>query len=333
MRRLTAGCVAARLLRSVLPAMLLVLLILAARPAAAGERLRLGLDWLAEAEYGGYYAAQAAGLYAQAGLDVQIEQGGPQVNQAQKLLAGRLDVTVTGNSFLALNFVQEKLPFVAIAAFFQKDPSIILAHPGVGHDSFAALRGKPVMIGADTRSGWWNFVRAKFGYSDDQIRPYTFNLAPFLADPQAVQQGYLGSEPFLVAQQGGFKPVVLLLADAGFSGYANLISTSRALAAAKPDVLRKFIAASIAGWKIYLHGDARAADALIKDANPEMSDALLAYGRGALRDHAIVEGPDGIGMMTAARWQGFYTSMRDAGLYPADLAWRDAFTLDFLPPQ
>ncbi len=308
-----------------------VLACVVAGSANAGETLRLGLDWLAEAEYGGYYAAKAAGLYDAAGLDVQIVQGGPQVNQAQVLLAGRLDLTVTGNAFLALNFVREDVPFVAVAAFFQKDPSIILAHPGVGHDSFESLRGEKIMIGADTRSGWWNFVRAKFGYSDDQIRPYTFNLAPFLADTHAVQQGYLASEPYLMREQGGFSPVVLMLADAGFSGYANLISTSRSMVAAKPELIRAFISATAAGWRIYLHGDARPADALIQQANPDMTSALLAYGRSALRDHNIVEGPDGIGTMTRARWQAFFASMVAAGLYPADLAWQKAYTLDVLP--
>jgi len=303
---------------------------LAALPALAAQPLRLGLDWLAEAEYGGYYAAQAAGLYQQAGLDVQIIEGGPQVNQAQFLLAGRLDLTVTSNSFLALNFVQQNLPFVAIAAFFQKDPSIILAHPGTGHDHFADLRGQKIMIGADTRSGWWNFVRARFGYTDDQIRPYTFNLAPFLADKNAIQQGYLGSEPYLIKQATGIDPVVLLLADAGFSGYANLISTSRAMTQSQPEALKKFIAASAQGWRIYLHGDPAPADALIKAANPEMTGDLLAYGRRALRDHAIVEGPDGIGAMTEKRWQDFFDEMVAAGLYPKNLAWQKAFTLSFL---
>ena len=180
--------------------------------------------------------AVATGIYAKHGLEVSIRQGGPQVNQTQLLLAGRLDFVLSSNSFLALNFVQESLPFKAVGAMFQKDPSILLAHPGQGNDSFEALRGKPIMIGADTRAGWWNFLRARFGYTDAQIRPYTFNLAPFLADKSAIQQGYLGSEPFAIEQAAGFKPVILLLADAGFSGYGSLISTSDALIASKPDL-------------------------------------------------------------------------------------------------
>ena len=160
------------------------------------------------------------------------------MNHAQLLLAGRLDFNICSNSFLALNFVQEKIPFSVVAAMFQKDPSVLIAHPGVGNDSFEALKGKPIMISADTRVGWWNFLKAKFGYTDAQIRPYTFNLAPFLSDKNAIQQGYLGSEPFSIKQAAGFDPVVLLVADAGFQGYASLIATSDANIANKPDLVQ-----------------------------------------------------------------------------------------------
>ena len=316
-------------------ATILGLLFASAGPALAADHVAFGLDWLAEAEYGGYYQAVADGAYARHGLNVDIRQGGPQVNQAQLLLAGRLDFSISGNSFLALNFAQQHLPFVAVAAMFQKDPSIILAHPGVGHDNFAALRGLPIMIGSDTRVGWWNFVREKFGYSDDQIRPYTFNLAPFLADKMALQQGYLGSEPFLVKQAAGFDPVVLSLADAGFAGYASLISTSTEMAARHPDIVKRFLAASEEGWHDYLDGNPAPGNALIKQANPDMTDALLEYGRAALKSHGIVEGGDaakwGIGVMTDARWATFFQSMVAAKLYPADLDFRAAYTLTFSP--
>jgi NitT/TauT family transport system substrate-binding protein len=302
--------------------------------ARAADHVAFGLDWLAEAEYGGYYQAQATGIYARHGLDVDIRQGGPQVNQAQLLLAGRLDFTIAGNSFLALNFAQQDLPFVAVAAMFQKDPSILLAHPGVGNDSFAALRGKPIMIGADTRVGYWNFLREKFGYSDAQIRPYTFNAAPFLADKNAVQQGYLGSEPYLIKQEGGFDPVVLQVADAGFAGYGSLTATSRKLVAGNPDLVRRFIAASAEGWHSYLDGDPAPGNALIEQANPDMSDGLLAYGRQALKKNGILEGGDalthGIGAMTDARWAAFFHSMVAAGLYPAEMDYRKAYTLQFV---
>jgi NitT/TauT family transport system substrate-binding protein len=302
--------------------------------AFAQDRLSFGLDWRAEAEYGGFYEAVATGLYKKHGLDVTIVQGGPQLNQAQLLLAGRLDLMITSNSFLALNFAQEKLPLIAVAAIFQKDPSVLIAHPGQGNDSFAALKGKPIMLGAASRDSWWGFLRARFGYTDSQIRPYNFNLAPFLADPTAVQQGYLGSEPFSIRQEAHFDPVVLLLADAGFQGYASLIATSTKLATDHPDVVQRFLDASFEGWHAYVDGDPAPANALIKADNPEMTDDLLAYGRNALKQHAIVESQPGaatgIGTMTDARWHEFFDAVQKEGGYPADLDLTRAYTLRFL---
>ena len=315
-------------------AAVLALLTLATHPARADDALRFGLDWRAEAEYGGFYQALATGLYKKHGLDVTIQQGGPQMNQAQALLAGRLDLIIASNSFLALNFAQEKLPLVAVAAIFQKDPSVLIAHPGQGNDSFAALRGKPIMLGAASRDSWWGFLRARFGYTDGQIRPYTFNLAPFLADPQAVQQGYLGSEPFSIREQAHFDPVVLLLADAGFQGYGSVVTVGTRLVADHPDMVQRFLDASFEGWRDYLHGDPAPANALIKADNPEMTDALLAYGRGALNEHAIVEGggPPGsqIGGMTDSRWRAFFDAVRTENGYPADLDLSRAYTLRFV---
>ncbi len=330
-------CVPLSFMRRILAALCAVVLILspaALRPAHAADKIAFGLDWLAEAEYGGYYQALARGIYARYGLDVTIRQGGPQVNQAQLLLAGTLDFTIAGNSFLALNFAEEHIPFVAVAAIFQKDPSVIIAHPGMGNDSFEALRGEPIMIGADTRSGWWNFVKARFGYTDDQIRPYTFSLAPFLASKDAIQQGYLGSEPYLVKKLGGFDPVVLSIADAGFAGYASLITTSRKLVSTNPGLVQRFVDATIEGWHSYLEGDPSPGNALMLKANPDMTQDLLDYGRGVLRSHGIVESGDsltlGIGAMTEERWRSFFEQMLSAKLYPPDLDYTQAYTLQFV---
>jgi NitT/TauT family transport system substrate-binding protein len=250
----------------------------------------------------------------------------------QLMMAGRLDFNLGGGR--AIEFAQQNLPFVAIAAIFQKDPSILLAHPAMGNDSFAALKGKPIMIGGDTRAGWWRFLAAKFGYSDSQIRTYSFNLAPFLADKRAIQQGYLGSEPFAIEQATGFEPVVLLLADAGYPGYANIVTTSNRLIAENPDLVQRFINASIEGWYAYLDGDPTPANKMIKAENPEMTDALLAYGRAAMRSHGIVESGDalklGIGAMTDARWEEFYRVTSSLGMYPKGIDYRRAYTLRFV---
>src|SRR5262245_17057622 len=300
---------------------------------AAQETVSFGTDWKAEAEHGGYYQAIATGIYRQHGLDVSLRQGGPQVNHAQLLAAGRLDFNLAPNSFVPLNFVRENIPMVAVAAIFQKDPSVLIAHPGQGNDSLAALKGKPIMIGSDTRIGSWVFLKSKFGYTDDQIQPYTFSVAPFLADPKAIQQGYLSSEPFTIESQG-VKPVVLLLADAGYASYGSLIQTSDKLVQEKPDLVQRFVDASVEGWYSYLYGDPAPGNALIKRDNPEMTDALLAYGIAKIKEYGIVDSGDaktyGIGAMTETRWQQFFDTMAGAGVYPKNLDFRKAFTLQFV---
>jgi NitT/TauT family transport system substrate-binding protein len=302
--------------------------------ARAQDKVSFGLDWVAQAEHGGFFQAQATGIYRKYNLDVTIRPGGPQVNHTQLLIAGRLDFNMTSNSFLALNFVKEKIPFRVVAALFQKDPSVLIAHPGQGNDSFAALKGKPILISTDTRAGWWNFLRVKFGYSDAQIRPYTFNMAPFLADKSLVQQGYLGSEPFSIRQATGQDPVVLLIADAGYTGYANLIGVSDKNIKERPDLVRRFVDATIEGWYSYLYGDPAPANAAIRAANPEMKQELIDYGRAAMIRNGVLDSGDalanGIGTMNPARWAEFLKTMSEAGLYPKDLDVSRAYTTEFV---
>jgi NitT/TauT family transport system substrate-binding protein len=320
-------------MRVLLAALIGVAAGLAVGRTAAAQTVTFGTDWRAEAEHGGYYQALATGIYKKYGLDVKLEQGGPQVNHSELLAAGRLDFDIAPNSFIPLNFVQQDIPMVAVAALFQKDPSVLIAHRGQGDDSLAALKGKPIMIGADTRVTSWQFLKKKFGYSDDQIRPYDFSVAPFLADPQAIQQGYLTSEPFLI-ESHGVKPVVLLLADAGYDSYGSLIETSWKLVREHPGLVQRFVNASIEGWYSYLYGDPTPANTLIKRDNPEMTDALLAYGRDKIKEYGIVDSGDakrlGIGAMTAARWRHFFTTMAAAGVYPRTLDYAKAFTLAFV---
>jgi NitT/TauT family transport system substrate-binding protein len=301
-------------------------------PAQANDKIVFGLDWKAEAEYGGYYQALATGIYASHGLDVTIREGGPLVNHMQLLMAGRLDFNLGGGR--AIEFAQEHLPFMAVAAIFQQDLAVLIAHPGAGNDSFAALKGKPIMIGADTRNGWWRFLAAKYGYTDSQIRPYTFNLAPFLADKNAVQQGYISSEPYLIKQKTGIEPVVLPISEAGYLGYGNIITTSDKLVKANPGLVQRFVDASIAGWYAYLYGDPAPANKLIMQANPDMPADLIAYGRKTMIQRGTVDSGDaktlGIGAMTDARWQAFYDSMVAVGVYKPGIDIAKAYTTQFV---
>ncbi len=321
-------------MKKVLTTALAWLAVIAATPFAhALDEVTFGTDWQAEAEHGGYYQAIATGIYERYGIKVTLRQGGPQVNHTQLLAAGRLDFDEAPASFAGLNFARQKIPMVAVAAFFQKDPSVLIAHPGVGNDSLAALKGKPIMIGADTRVGWWLFLKSKFGYDDGQSRPYNFNPAPFLADKNAVQQGYLTSEPLVIEKQG-VKPVVFLLADYGYTSYGSIIETSQKMINEKPDLVQRFVNASTEGWYSYLYGDPAAGNALIKKDNPEQTDDLLGYAHDKMKANGIIDSGDsektGIGAMTDARWKDFFDVMAAQGLYPKDMDWQKAYTLRFV---
>src|SRR6266567_4572120 len=305
------------------------------RPARAQtlEKLTFGTNWKAQAEHGGYYQAVATGLYRKAGLDVTIRMGGPQINHPQLLAAGAIDFNMGSNCFSALNYVKNNIPMVCVGTVFQKDPQVLIAHAGQGNDTLAALKGKPIMISPVARAGYWQFLRVRYGYADEQIRTYTFNMAPFLADMSAIQQGFVTSEPFKL-EKAGAKIVVHLLADAGYPSYATTIETSWKLVNEKPDVVQRFVDATIEGWYSYLYGDPGPAIALIKKDNPEMADDQIAYSLAAIKRHGLVDSGDadklGIGAMSSARWKDFHATMVEAGLYAADLDLTRAYTLRFV---
>ncbi len=288
--------------------------------------------WLAQAEHGGFYQAVATGLYRDAGLEVDIRKGGPQMNVSTIFLAGNVDFCEF-DSFRMLNFVQQSLPGIAVASFFQKDPRVLLSHPGVGNDNLAALKGKTILVATTGRQTYWVWLKAKFGYADEQIRPYTFNLAPFLADKQVSVQGYLTSEPF-AAREAGVDPVIHLLADSGFDNYANLLLASPKMVQDRPDVVQRFVDATAKGWESYLNGDPAPANALIRQANPEMTPAKIAFAIESIRKYGVVETADtkaqGIGTMSEARWKRFYDGMAAAGAQPAGLDVTRAYTLQFV---
>lgn len=302
---------------------------------AGRVRLRFATDWLAQAEHGGFYQALASGAYERRGLNVQIVQGGPGVNVPQLLASGAVELGMGSNSFIPLNLVNEGAPVKAVAAFFQKDPQVLIAHPDPALESIADLAGRPILLADASVTAFWVWLKAKYGFTDDQVRKYTFNPAPFLADPRAVQQGYLTSEPYTIEKVGGFEPRVFLLADEGYPSYATMVLAPDGFARDNGEALRNFVAASIEGWRDYLNGDASAADALIRRDNPEMTQDVLDQAREKLKSYALVEGGDaalfGLGAMTADRWRDFFEVTSQAGVYPTTLNWRDAFTLDFLP--
>ncbi|MGI9503368.1 MAG: ABC transporter substrate-binding protein, partial [Geminicoccaceae bacterium] len=232
------------------------------------------------------------------------------------------------------NNAENDIPTVMVAAIFQKEPQILMAHPDVGHDSLEDLVGKPILISNDARLTFWAWLKAAYGYTDEQIRPYTFNSAPFLADEQAIQQGYVTSEPFAIQREGGFEPVVHLLADNGYESYSTLIETTKALVEKDPELVQRFVDASIEGWYDYLYGDPSPANALIKADNPDMTDEQIAFSIETLKSYGIVDSGKsetlGIGAMTDRRWNDFLAFARGAGVYADDLDITGAYTLDFV---
>ncbi len=305
-------------------------------PVEAGKtRITFATDWRAQAEQGGFYQALATGEYAKRGLDVTIMQGGPAVNVPQLLASGSVDLGMGSNSFIALNLAAEKVPVRAVAAFMQKDPQVLMAHPGQGIRSLADMKGRPILISDASVTAFWVWLKAKYGFTDDQVRKYTFNPGPFLADPRAIQQGYLTSEPYTIETQAGLKPEVFLLADEGYPGYAAMVLAPDSLIDSNPAAVRAFVEASAAGWQSYLNGDPAPGDALILKDNPEATAALLAQARDKMKSYGIVESGDavsGLGAMTDERWAAFFKVASDQGVYPRELDYKRAYTLDFLKP-
>jgi NitT/TauT family transport system substrate-binding protein len=297
-------------------------LLLGSSLAAALDKVSFATNWKAQAAQGGFYQALADGTYARYGLEVKIMQGGPQVNTAALLPAGRVDFLMTGNLLHSFDNIKNGLPTVAVAAIFQKDPQALIAHPGQGYEKFEALKDAPVaLIAKSAQFSWWQWLKAVHGFHDEALRPYNYNLGPFLANPKSIQQGYSVAEPIYVEDQGKFKPVVHLLADHGFSTYSTLIETRTDLVKAKPELVQRFVDASIEGWVNYLYGDRRSANALMLRDNPEMSLSEIESAVALMKSQGIVDTGEaltaGIGAMNEARIRDFYGQMVKAGLYKA----------------
>jgi len=306
-------------------------------PAAGRTSIRFATDWRAQAEQGGFYQALATGEYARRGLDVKIIQGGPGVNVPQLIATHAVEMGMGSNSFIVLNLAQEKAPVKAVAAFMQKDPQVLIAHEGQGVRSIADMKGRPILLSDASVTAFWVWLKAKYGFTDSQVRKYTFNSGPFLADQRAIQQGYVTSEPYTLEKEGHIKPAVFLLADEGYPSYATMALAPDSLIASNPEAVKAFIEASAAGWTSYLYGDPRPGDALILKDNPEMTEDLLAQARDKMKAYGIVDSGDarttGIGAMTDARWAQFFQIASGQGVYPKTLDYRQAYTLQFVGPS
>jgi NitT/TauT family transport system substrate-binding protein len=308
--------------------------LVAGAQAQAPDKVSFGTNWVAEAEHGGHYQALVDGTYRRYGLDVTIVPGGPQVNNRILLPVGKLDFFMSANTLQSFDAVEQNIPTLAVAAMFQKEPQVLMAHPDQGIDKFEDLKKLTLFISKEGLASYFQWLKADFGFSEAQVKPYTSNAQPFLADKKSAMQGYVTSEPFAIEKTAGFKPKVFLIADQGFNSYSTLIETRRDLVEKKPDLVQRFVDASIVGWANYLYGDNKAANALIKRNNPEMTDELLAYSIAKMKEYGIVDSGDtatlGIGAMTDARMQSFYDKMVRAGVVKPSVSLAKSYTLQFV---
>jgi NitT/TauT family transport system substrate-binding protein len=308
---------------------------LSAAPALAQDKVTYLTNWVAQAEHGGFYQAVADGTYAKYGLDVTIQQGGPQSAGRALLVSGQVQFYMGGASS-AIDGVINSIPTITLASIFQKDPQIILVHPDSGIETFADLsKASKLLIATEGTTTYWQWMKQNNpALKDEQVVPYTFNPAPFIADKMAAQQGYLTSEPYEIERQAGFKPKVFLLADEGYDPYSTTIMAMKPWVDANPDIAKRFVEATIIGWYNYLYGDNAAANDLIKTENPEMTDGQIEYSIAKMKEYGIAVSGDavdkGIGCMTDARWKEFYDTGVGIGLFPAGVDYAQAFDTQFV---
>ena len=322
LRALTAGLVA------------VLVAILPAGAQTALDKVSFGTNWVAEAEHGGFFQALADGTYKSYGLDVTIVPGGPNNNNRTLLIAGKLDFFMAANTLMSFDAVANNVPLVAVAAIFQKDPQVFLTHPESKVSKLEDLKRLTLFVSKEGISSYFQWLKSEYGFSEQKVRPYTFNSQPFLANKASAMQGYVTSEPFAIEKAVKFKPGIILLADYGFNTYSTLIETRRELIDKKPDLVQRFVDASIIGWYKYLYGDNAHGNAMIKKLNPEMSDELLAYSINKMKEYGIVDSGDtttlGIGAMTSARMQDFYDKMVRTRVVKPSVVFAHAYTLQFV---
>ena len=306
-----------------------LLFVLGATAAQALDKVTFLTNWFAEAEHGGFYQAVAEGIYKKYGLDVTIGMGGPQVNVYQLLLAEKADF-VMGYDVATINAVEQGLPLITVAANFQSEPVGLIAHPDV--EKIEDLKTRILLIGQASETTYWPWLKAKYGFTEAQKRPYAYSVQQFLVDKNIAQQGYITSEPYAI-EKGGVKPKIFHLAKYGYPPYAQTIVTLNKTVRDRADVVRRFIEASALGWKSYLKNPAPG-NALIKIDNPQMDDDQLAFSLAKLKEYGIVDGGDarklGLFTMTHARWKETYKFMARAGLANPDLDYTKAYTLQFV---
>lgn len=303
-------------------------------PAQALDKVTFGTNWLADPEAGGYYQALADGTFEKYGLDVKILPGGPSSNGGLLLISGKIEFYMGGDVLGDFYNVEHELPTVTVAAHFQKNPLIMMAHPNAGMEKWEDLPKATAIVSKGALATYYSWMRTAWGFKDENVKPYNYNSATFISDPHSIQQGYLTAEPYSVEAQGHFKPNIFLLSDYGYSSYATTVIARKDLVEKQPDLVQRFVDASTLGWYHYLYGDNKKANDAIKKDNPEMTDDQIAYSIAKIKEYGIVDSGDtltkGIGAMSDEHMKDFFEKMVKAGLVKADLDYKKGYTLQFV---
>ena len=312
-------------------------LALAAGAAAAQDlgTFRYGTNWVAQAEHGGFYQSVADGTYEACGLTVEISPGGPQVNGRAMMLAGRLDGYMGGNMLLPWNGVAEGVPIVVVGASFQKEPQVLMTHPGeIAEFADMARPDFDMIVGDGGFQSYYQWMIEEFGFTAEQRKVYTFNSAPFLANENSAQQGYITSEPYAIQQEVGWLPDIWVLADLGFDTYSTTIEVTRQTLEERPEAVRCFVEGTALGWVNFLYGDNEAAIELILADNPDMTRDKIDFAIETLIEYGIVDSgqslTDGIMAMSDERMRSFYDKMVAAGVVEGGLDIESTYTLEFV---
>lgn len=299
------------------------------RPARAADKVRFLTNFYAEEAMGGNYQAKATGLYDAAGLDVEVRQGGPQLNAMQLLLGGEVDI-IMGKDLTVLSSIEKGVPVITVAASYQWELQGMMTHPDV--NSFADLKTHKIMMSTSGRTNYWPWLKKRFGYTDEQALPYTNNLQPFLADKNLAVVALASDEPFVARKEGAEVKFLPFLRE-GWPPYGAPLVTTHDFLAKNCQAVARFVRASLEGWKSYFANPAPG-NAAIKADNPKQSDALMSFGLQTMKDLKVIHGGDaatmGIGIMTEARWQKTRDFMVEFQLLKPNTDWKSAFTTEFV---
>lgn len=302
-------------------------------------RLRFASGGATGAELGGFYQALANGAYEKRGLTVEILAGAAGADAPALLAASAVELAFARDSFAPLRLIGSGAPVKAVAAFFQKDPAVLIARPERGEEGFPPVEGRAVFMSDRDRAGVWSWLNGRDGFTADQARvqPPQALLDAFAGERESLLLGRLTDGDLdRVRRRIDAVPRRRLPADDGYPGYGALVVAPNAFARDNAQALRAFIAASVEGWRDYVHGEGARGDALIRRAAPDTAQAALDAAREALKANAVVDGGDaalyGLGAMTPDRWQAFAEQTAAAFIDGAP-DWREAFTTQYLPAR